>query len=422
MRCGSLWADHGFEVIEADFTQLPPPPDDARYNLVLTNPPYVRHHHLKAAEKKRLAALVAERLGVHVSGLAGLYCYFSLLSDAWLADRAVSAWLIPAEFMDVNYGEVVKRYLLDCASLLHIHRFCPSDVQFTDALVSSAIVIFEKRQPRIGHQVKFSFGGPLSNPEVIQDVAISRLRDVRKWTTLPTQFEPAQFDHVRKPDVTTLGELFDVKRGLATGNNEFFIIPRARAKQLKIPTRFLKPILPSPRYLRETILDGDRHGYPKLNNQLALIDCPLDEDDIRRRYPGFWAYLQEGKARRVHQGYLASRRTPWYSQESRAPAPFLCTYMGRSKDRPFRFIWNRSKATAANVYLMLYPRGTLQDKLQQEPELYEQTYGALCQLHPQDFFHQGRVYGGGLHKMEPAELRRLPASFMARSLGLKVQT
>ena len=219
----SLWADHGLEVIEADFTQLPPPPYDGRYNLVLTNPPYVRHHHLRTTEKKRLAALVSERLGVRISGLAGLYCYFMLLSDSWLADRAMSAWLIPSEFMDVNYGGVVKRYLLDCVSLLHIHRFCPSDVQFADALVSSAIVIFEKRKPGIGHQVKFSFGGPLSHPNVVQSVDARRLCDVRKWTSLP-----ARFHHVQKPGVITLGELFDVKRGLATGNNAFFIIPRAR--------------------------------------------------------------------------------------------------------------------------------------------------------------------------------------------------
>src|SRR5271166_3675490 len=53
-----LWEGHGLNVVHGDFTRLRPP--DTRFNLVLTNPPYVRHHHLNGEDKDRLKAQVAQ--------------------------------------------------------------------------------------------------------------------------------------------------------------------------------------------------------------------------------------------------------------------------------------------------------------------------------------------------------------------------
>jgi adenine-specific DNA-methyltransferase len=55
-----------------------------------------------------------------------------------MADDGYAAWLIPSEFMDVNYGAALKRYLTDHVTLIRVHRFDPADVQFGDALVSSS--------------------------------------------------------------------------------------------------------------------------------------------------------------------------------------------------------------------------------------------------------------------------------------------
>jgi tRNA G10 N-methylase Trm11 len=106
----TIWQKQGLKVIQADFTKQKP---EAVYNLILTNPPYVRHHHLPAGEKARLGELAQAATGLKLSGLSGLYCYFLLIAHAWLADDGLAVWLVPSEFMDVNYGEAVKRYLTD---------------------------------------------------------------------------------------------------------------------------------------------------------------------------------------------------------------------------------------------------------------------------------------------------------------------
>jgi adenine-specific DNA-methyltransferase len=407
----NLWGKSGLQIVQGDFTKQKP--STQRFNLVLTNPPYVRHHHLESDTKERLKAHLARTLHMEISGLAGLYCYFLLLCHDWMEDQGLGIWLIPSEFMDVNYGVTLRRYLTERVTLLHIHRFCPTDVQFTDALVSSAVVVFRKSAPPEGHRVRFSFTGPIENPTTEALVPLDVLRRSRKWTQFPAR------TNFQSTDEPTLGDLFVIKRGLATGSNSFFILSDEETKIWHIPRRFLKPILPGPRYLTADIIDSRADGAPAVTPQLYLLDCSEPEEKIKASWPRFYAYLQKGRKEDIHASYLASHRAPWYSQEQRPPAPFLCTYMGRSANgrHPFRFIWNRSNATAHNVYLMLYPKSRLQEALNNNPQLAARVFEALQTVTTGQFISEGRVYGGGLHKVEPKELAQIPACAVLESVN-----
>ena len=138
----------------------------------------------------------------------------------------------------------------------------------------------------------------------------------------------------------------------------------------------------------------------------------MPEDVIKRQYPTLWIYLQTGLAAGIDQRYLCQHRTPWYSQEVRAPALFLCTYMGRQdtgSGRPFRFILNHSQATAPNVYLLLYPKPHVALQLNHHPQRIKAIWHALNEIQMETLIGEGRVYGGGLHKLEPNELANAPA-------------
>jgi hypothetical protein len=65
----------------------------------------------------------------------------------------------------------------------------------------------------------------------------------------------------------------------------------------------------------------------------------------------------------------------------------------------------------------LYPKPHIVDAV---AERAAATFEALRAIEPEDFFSEGRVYGGGLYKMEPAELMRLPANGLAELLEVKL--
>jgi adenine-specific DNA-methyltransferase len=404
-----LWRDHPLSITLGDFTTTKPPEQGFRFNLVICNPPYVRHHHMDKATKARLRSATAAASGITMPGLAGLYCYFLGLSHAWMEPNGIAGWLIPSEFMDVNYGAAVKRYLLSKVELIRIHRFDPNELQFGDALVSSAVVWFRNRKPDTAHRVEFSYGGTLASPQTSRSVPLSMLQSAEKWTNLATEGVRTLRHGLR------LSDFFDVKRGLATGDNSFFIMSQDEIAKHRLPLEFFKPILPGPRYLEHDIIEADENGIPSIARQLFLLDCRLPESVVETQYPTLAFYLKKGRET-VGETYLCSRRSPWYSQENRPPAPFVCTYMGRNlhnRPKPFRFILNKSRATAANVYLLLYPKPILTRALASDPTLARKIWEFLNAIDAATLLGEGRVYGGGLYKLEPKELSNVPADAIA---------
>ena len=407
-----LWKDSDLTIKLSDFTYAAPSP---HFNLIVCNPPYVRHHHLENSEKNRLQVRTQQASAMKISGLAGLYCHFIGLSHAWMADGAIAGWLIPSEFMDVNYGQAVKCYLLNRVTLLHIHRFDPDNVQFADALVSSAVVWFRNERPPKDHNVTFTFGGTLIAPTRTRKVSARDLAREPKWTRFPTAGVR------RHTDGPTIADFFQIKRGLATGDNDYFILSEEDIAARGLPMEMFTPILPSPRYLKEDEVKADRNGFPVIERRLFLLDTKLSEYEIKRHFPSLYAYLEDGKSRGLHERYLCQHRSLWYSQENRPPAPILCTYLGRGgskRSRPFRFILNSSRATAANVYLAMYPTPLLARLIACDAGLLRRIWNMLNEITLDHLLGEGRVYGGGLHKLEPKELANVPVPGIAALLPL----
>ncbi len=101
----------------------------------------------------------------------------------------------------------------------------------------------------------------------------------------------------------------------------------------------------------------------------------------------------------------------WYLQEKRSESLFYCTYIGRpskSGGKTFKFILNNSSAIVSNSYLILYPKGILATILLEKLDLRVDIFDILNQISSKSMTDEGRVYGGGMHKLEPKELANVP--------------
>lgn len=390
-----LWKGLPLKLLNEDFLAAKP---DSRYSLLVTNPPYTRHHHLGTEYKRELQSKILKTTGIHISGLAGLHCYFLLSSLDWLEEDGIACWLIPSEFMDVNYGEAVKQFLVSQVELLAIHRYTPDDTRFDDALVTSSVVVFRKRTPRANSAVTITSGSDIQRPDFCRELIIGDLVPKEKWSR---HFNPVE----AKSGKYTIGDFFQVKRGIATGCNDFFLLDETQVAENDIPEHFLVPLISQPRYQKAA-------QRSELEDCITryIFNCSLPADELQSHAPNVMEYIRKGEEQGVSSGYICSHRSPWYDCKIGKPAPILVPYMGRctSSNNPFLFVNNTNNYYATNAYLLLFPHIQFENALRNKDQR-ERVVSVLNQLGAEELIPQGRVYGGGLYKLEPRELMRVSA-------------
>ena len=384
-------------------------------NVMIVNPPFNRHEDIPSEYRLKLGNLVEMQTGIKVAGEAGLYVYHLLALDKWLQEGGIAVWLLPTIFMQTRYGEAIREYLLKKVQLISMHVYDDVIEQFDKTLISTTIVTLKKQKPTNNYMVSISKGISLSDPSF--NNILDRKMLIETFDNWRQIFHLSNVDFTQTDNVSVslkFEDLFDIKRGLATGANSFFVMQKTEAEKRGIPEFALKPLLPKARYLSSNIIEADNKGYPLVNPQLVLVDCDKSEEYLKIEYPIFYEYLHTAKEgtkseKPVVERTLVKSRRPWYKQEKREPAPFLLTYMGRIKKDlpPLYFIWNKSNALALNTYLLLYPKEWLKNLLDKNEELFSTILIALNTSAEKVLVQQTRVYSGGLQKLEPGTLKVL---------------
>ncbi len=204
------------EIVLADFRTAAIPLIDGR-TLYIGNPPYVRHHDIDAHWKRWLSHEAA-RLGLPVSQLAGLHAHFLLAAAIKGTVGDFGAFITAAEWLDVNYGKLVRALFLGRLGGLRIDLIEPAALPFKDAATTAAITAFEIgaappavcfRRVEAAHDLSRLDGGRAVSRKVLG--AASR------WT--PLSRPPRR----QSSELVELGELCRVHRGQVTGANQIWI-------------------------------------------------------------------------------------------------------------------------------------------------------------------------------------------------------
>jgi adenine-specific DNA-methyltransferase len=374
-------------VVVGDYRELKLDASTGR-TLWTGNPPYVRHHQIDSTWKTWLT-MTARVRNLPVSQLAGLHVHFYLATAGMAAAGDVGCFITSAEWLDVNYGQLLRELLVGDLGLTALHVVEPKAATFADATTTAAIACFEvgKIPAKIRlRQVDSAAGlAPLSAGHAIHR---ERLVEARRWTPLLRATPKLPDGYVE------LGELCRVHRGAVTGSNRTWVV---QADTTQLPESVLYPTVTRARELfaAGVALQQDAALRRVVDLPADLDELPADQLKIVERF------LRKAKKAGVNEGYVARYRRAWWSVGLRPAAPILATYMAR---RPPAFVRNLAEARHINIAHGLYPRVELDS---------HQLDALAALLRSSVSLTQGRTYAGGLTKFEPREMERLPVPLPA---------
>ena len=370
--------------------------------LFLGNPPYVRHHQIPAGWKRWLRSAAASQ-GLAASGLAGLHVHFFLATALHAVPGDAGVLVTAAEWLDVNYGSLVRSLLLGPLGGQSVHVLDPAVPAFTDAAATTAISCFRPgSRPaslRLRRVARLADLGELAGGTAVPAPV---LRAASRWTPLVGEAMPAAGSAgsaagsagsaagsagsagaagptagsagaagAAGPTAGTagaagsetwaagaarcgrlpagqveLGELCRVHRGQVTGANKVWV---TAGNPAGLPGRFLFPAVTRASELFRA--EGTLVTAARLR---SVIDLPADLGELApAELARVTRFLAEAEAAGAAASYIACHRKPWWRVRLRAPAPILATYMAR---RPPAFVRNLAGARHVNIAHGLYPR------------------------------------------------------------------
>jgi predicted RNA methylase len=331
-----------------------------RFDTIVGNPPFIRYQQLAHRDK---IVRMADAAGASLSSLANAWAPFAVLASRMLRPGGRMALVIPREALFVNYGREVFRYLRENFRDVRVETL--EGFHFEDALQKVALLLCD---------------GAGESGRAAEEVSW-RARELDRKTLQAYQELSKNF--------VPLSTVARVKLGIVTGDKDFFVLDRESIRHWNIPKRNLLPVLDStPKSLRVTSTD----------QSLLWTEDP---SAVRR-------YLAYGESKGVSKRYKCRIRTPWHRLNLGVKPDAFLTYL--VYDRP-RLASNEADAYCTNNFHGVYT-----------PEPLRLAAAFMNPVTLMGIELIGRVYGGGVLKIEPGDAARIlvPPKFPTAKTALEM--
>lgn len=365
-----------------------------RYDGIICNPPYFKFHDY---DNKTTLKEVEEKLGLKLNGFTNLYTLFLLKSAYQLNENGRASYIVPSEFLNSDYGKLVKLYLIKNKLLRYIIVFDFKENVFDDALTTASILLFANDNEKSG--VEFINIKTLDELNSLQNkiqsypkskagkaFSFSELNPEIKWRAYYQKQNATKFKNL-----VPFSNYGKVVRGIATGANEYFTFNQSKAKQYDIDKKYLLPCITKSSDIYGSFFTKENFEELKQRDKNIFLFNATEQNEALSKY------ILKGEAEEINKRFLTASRNPWYALEKRPPSPIWVSVFNRNG---LRFIRNEAMISNLTTFHCIYLN------MFSEPKVDLLFAYLLTDISKEIFNDNRREYGNGLHKFEPNDINK----------------
>ena len=374
---------------------------DEKYSLIIGNPPYINKKNMSKEDIDKAKALCkTEKL--EVSAMQNMWLAFVVGASRLLLEEGTIFFVLPMEFLQVQYAEKLRIHLESKFNTIHIISFESSI--FPEIEQDVCLVYMTNRKENPPYILYEIYNNPSCTVPDYSNV-IKKNKPLKKWSNAILSDEDIALLKNKSKHYKTVKDFGISAPGIVTGSNKYFILTEEQVKKYRCEEHVL-PILQKNSYISENTISIDDELFENLKEKKRpLFLLNLSAVQKENMSEELWAYLEWAKEQKVGETELIKRykcanRKPWYG------VPIVnkgdVVFFKRYHLVPRVYInYADIHTTDAGYHIRL---GEGWNKESVVFCFYNSLTLAQCEF-------QGRYYGGGVSELVPSEFKELPIPY-----------
>lgn len=370
---------------------------DEKYSLIIGNPPYISPKNMEKDDVKK-AREICESENVATSIMQNMWLAFVVGACKLLKKNGTIFFVLPMEFLQVQYAEKLREHLEKKFNTIHILTFETSF--FPDIEQDTCLVYLTNRVNETPHILYEVYENEKSFSPILKNV-IKKNKPLKKWSNAILTDEEIMLLKERSSNYGLIRDKGNSAPGIVTGGNKYFILTDQQVREYECE-EFVIPILQKSSYISSDTIVLNETSYEELRRRnkpvflLNLSDVKLSEMPIGLKRYLEWAEKQEDGGVKLVDRYKCKSREPWYGVPIVNKGDVI--FFKRYHIVPRVYINQVDIHTTDAGYHIRLNEGIDKDSF--VFCFYNSLTLAQC-----EFF--GRYYGGGVSELVPSEFKEL---------------